>query len=71
MDSALSVVANELDGEVKAHNGDECNPGKHRTPQHLISSIIAIICRGMYGLRGWILRSTLAMLKPANFARVA
>nr|DAZ68561.1 MAG TPA: hypothetical protein [Caudoviricetes sp.] len=27
-----------------------------RSPQHLISSIIAIICRGMYGLRGWILR---------------
>nr|DAM87623.1 MAG TPA: hypothetical protein [Caudoviricetes sp.] len=26
------------------------------TPQHLISSIIAIICRGMYGLRGWVLR---------------
>lgn len=24
-------------------------------PQHLISSIIAIIYRGMYGLRGWIL----------------
>ena len=54
--SALSVVVNELDGEVKAHNGDECNQGQHLTLQHLISSIIAIICRGMYGLRGWILR---------------
>lgn len=25
--SALAVVVNELDGEVKAHHGDECNPG--------------------------------------------
>lgn len=24
--SALSVVVNELDGEVKAHHGDECGP---------------------------------------------
>lgn len=25
--SALAVVVNELDGEVKAHHGDECSPG--------------------------------------------
>nr|DAL87449.1 MAG TPA: hypothetical protein [Caudoviricetes sp.] len=37
--SALAVVVKELDGEVKAHHGDECNPGRHRTPRHLISSI--------------------------------
>ncbi|EOI3450882.1 hypothetical protein ACMSWQ_000741 [Cronobacter sakazakii] len=39
MASALYVVVNELDGEVKAHHGDECVPdfstGHHNpiTPQ--------------------------------------
>lgn len=62
--SAVIVVVMRLcaRGKVKKHSIECCllalptSNLEAPEPQHLTFSIIAIICRGMYGLRGWMLR---------------